>query len=168
MLSARMAEYEEDQTEFALLSLVKDPLPQNRLELAENVKCMKLVDERLEELNRNNELSAEPIPRASNGTSTSLTFYGLCEADVEQSIVSSDFTEILKLASSSSDLNHLKDDLKKTQSSLKSAILDETQAWSTDMEKASHRRHDYSPLIESWLQMLIDNEEIKGLVDQAS
>ena len=168
ILSAKMAAYEEDQTELALLSLVKDSLPEHRSELAKSVKCMNLIDERLDKLSNNGISSVENDVVNANGTYTDFTSYGICEADINRSMVSPEFSEKLKLASSFSNLSQLKDDLIKIQASLKTAILDEIQAWSTDVEKASHRRHDYGPLIETWLKMLTDNGEIRDLTERTS
>ena len=166
ILSAKMAEYEEGQTDFALMSLVKDPLPQYQLELADNMNCIDLVNKRLERQTSETKTSIEADGLRSITNSSSLALYGVSEADIRKSVISPEFEERLRLASSASQFNQLKEDLEKTQSSLRSAIIDEMQACSTDKEKASHRRHDYGPLIETWLEMLIDNGELRSLIEQ--
>lgn len=168
ILSAKMAEYEEDQTDFALMSLVKDPLPQYQLELANNMKCIDSVNERLEKQNCEKNSSAEADGLRSTTNSEILDPYGICKADIQKSVIPSNFEKKLESASSASQLNQLKEDLENAQSSLKSVVLDELQACSMDGEKASHRRHDYGPLIESWLEMLVDNGELRSLIEQAA
>ena len=152
IISAQMAEYEEDQIEFALLGLVKDPLIQLQQALHDNVCALEMIDDR---------------HSATTDGANDLELPNAFEQNMlQESCITPELKERLAQATSPNLLTQLRSELENEQLSLKSAVKDEKQALGRDVVKASQRRHDYTLVIRSWLEMLIDKGELKTLIEQ--
>ncbi|KAF2086290.1 ubiquitin carboxyl-terminal hydrolase [Saccharata proteae CBS 121410] len=167
-LAARMAQYEEQQVEFGLLSLTKDPIIDARRELAGNIRIIQAIEERLQSVNHDWR-SFNPTPDGTeddvlNGPTSGLHI-------TAESIMNSQNPELITRKLGSEDDAETLFDLRQKyvteQASLIAAILDEDASACADEVKAESCRHDYGPLIRTWLGMLAENDVLKELVEES-
>ena len=155
-LEARMSEYEDGQIEFAILSLVKEPLISLVLSLSENIRTLQGVTEALNTI--------DPGWRGFVATES------IGGGDVEENILLGpdpgycvdqkrlDNTRISsksqkKLVSVSiGTLLPFWQEVVKAQSLLRALIKQEQESSQVDEEKAARRRHDYGSTIHTWLR----------------
>lgn len=62
-------------------------------------------------------------------------------------------------------LFEMRQELIASQNSLRAAIIEEMVSIEQDNEKARSRRHDYAPMIYTWLSLLAGNRTLQGLVE---
>lgn len=159
-----MAEYEEDQIEFSILSLAKDPMAEHVGNLSSNVKSLSFLDQRLAELQNS---STEPDNTRheihDNGESIlgpdpsfSLNLEDLDQAQIPEDLVARCEAEDVD------DILNVKRDLIDRQKGLRLIIKEEQQSRQTDEDYAESRTHDYGPAICHWVRLLAK----KGLVEE--
>jgi ubiquitin carboxyl-terminal hydrolase L5 len=154
-LEARMAQYEDGRIEFAILSLVKDPLIGLRTELALNVKSLSTVSTRLDELAPDwrtfSMFMSEEIGEFSDATLVGPSVdYSLSEADIFNATLPSDVG--IKLAVDTVwDILRYRSALASVQARLRTSIREEEESHHRDEEKVRERRHDYGPAIQTWI-----------------
>ncbi|KAJ5639839.1 uncharacterized protein N7484_007701 [Penicillium longicatenatum] len=140
----RMTAYEEEQIEFSILGVVRDPLHDLIQQLAINVRSLEtliaqltspatpvLPDAMLSELK---ETVLGPDPS-----------YGLSRADIDAAVISE-----VAFPEFATDLQRLRE----VQHQLRGRIREEQQAQRTDEDHATGRRYDYGPAVRTWLRFL--------------
>lgn len=153
-----MAEYEDNQIEFSVLSVAKDPLIEHVAQLNANFKSLRL-------LNRN--LSPEQGRIPDDGTVLGPdTMCGSTETDIDQTQVEPFVQNLLEPAKNSNEeLERLKNNLIEAQMSIRASILEEQQLHEADEQYAAGRRHDYSPAVLTWLRLLARKEMVAELAE---
>ena len=151
-IEARIAQYEEGQIEFAIMSLVKDPLIGFSEELAQNVRDLTVLSTR------------RPCPRlvtkpgdsqdpggGPQGFDDEVVLgpherYGLSQSTIDASEASA---EILEIAESGADAvrQTALARLIAEQGRLRIVILEEVEARTLERKRVECRQHDFSPLV---------------------
>jgi len=164
IIEERMQRYEGDQIQFSLLSLGKSPLLTAQDQLAINIRAFCMVEEQLSicqpDWNRfiETEESGE-ILREANMT------YGISIEQLEAAILPQSTLSIINDPTTvPSQLFEMRRDLADAQIQLKASLLDEVAAARRDEERALGRRHDYTPVINTWLKMLAGKGVLKDLI----
>lgn len=142
-----MAQYEESRMEFAILSLVKDPVINLLSDLAGNVLDIRAVQSQLEEIKPDWRSfiyegitdSKETQPALVTGPDAGL---GLTDAHLSKSQAIQDNQFQLPLASAEDGLTKRKK-LITAQQDLKMAIQEEVQSRHLEQEKANARSRDF-------------------------
>ena len=153
-----MANYESDQIEFAILSLVRDPLMNLIPSLAQNVKVLNFTLPRLRGMSETFELdtlncTTGPEPRYR------LT-YDLIES---QNIPKAD-NNIL-VGGTQTELRGLYEKLISVQNDLQAKIEEELELIRIEDERTARRRHDNGPLIQKWIRFLAHHEAVKPIAE---
>lgn len=154
-----MTEYEEDQIEFSILSLVRDPLVDLVPRLASNVKSVSAVDKRLSalgiaETEFKGDASDDGIIYGPDG-SFDLTSEMLDNGTVPDADMSR------YQSATGEELLQYRQDIINAQRETRAAIKEEQQSYRADEDYAASRRHDYGPAIQKWVKTLAR----KGLVE---
>ena len=151
-----MAAYEEDQIEFSILGLVRDPLPDLIQQLAANVRRLEILNERLLS---HSEMGAE-LNETVLGPDAS---YGLGRADIDAAVIpESDQAEYQ--ASTIEQLQQHQGALQERQRELRARIREEQQAQRADEDHATGRRYDYGPAVRTWLRFLARKQLLAELL----
>lgn len=157
-----MTEYTEDQIEFSILSLVRDPIVDLVGELALNVKCLQTIETSLREEEHGETVKTETI-EVFNGASDCLFGPDLALELTQQDIDNAEIP-LIKLEeyrkASFELLKPLRNKLAASQNAIKRSIQDELQSRRADEDHAAGRRHDYNPAISFWARSLVK----KGLI----
>ena len=149
-----MAEYEEGQIEFSILSLIRDPLLDLIPMLAENIKSLIVVTSYLEDIASENALGNDQRGCEVEGTLTSSdSAYGLTARAIEQAHVSSKVDSALQ-SQVLSDIIDCRRELVDSQARLRASIRDEYEAKHMEDQQANARRYDYGPLALKLAQVL--------------
>ncbi|PYH63915.1 ubiquitin C-terminal hydrolase 37 [Aspergillus vadensis CBS 113365] len=164
-IRARMEAYEEDQIEFSILSVARDPLPELVNQLAANVRSLEIIQERL-----------TSIPESSAGLESTLADsiyentilgpdegYALTRKTIDQ-VTIHERQEREYQTCSVEELNHHRQRLGHAQQELRAAIREEQQSQQTDEDYAEGRRYDYGPAIRTWLRFLARKRLIEDLL----
>ncbi|EEP82123.1 predicted protein [Uncinocarpus reesii 1704] len=149
-IQSRMAEYEEDQIEFSILSLSKDPLDQYVSRLAFNVNRLIAIDEQL--LKHQHHQDAVTSDDATI-VGPDLSF-GLTQEFLEHATLPEVDIEGYKTMSKE-HLLELRKSFSTQQHQARAAVKEEMQAREADNAYAAKRRHDYGPAVQTWLQALL-------------
>ncbi|GAD99852.1 ubiquitin carboxyl-terminal hydrolase, family 1 protein [Paecilomyces variotii No. 5] len=160
MVLSRMLEYEEDQIEFSILGVVRDPLVDHIGQLAQNVKALRIIDAKL----------AERGPPVSNNTQPSVILgpepsLRLAETDIDNATIPAAEAEQYESASPEDLLLH-RQTLVSLQQSIKQSINGELQSHQEEDDYASGRRHDYGPAVRAWIKKLARRHIIQDLVEK--
>ena len=156
-IEACMSEYEEGQIEFAILSLVRDPLLDLLPALATNVKGIQALTAHLEGIYAEKEKGDSTKHQEGSLSDDILTgpdlTIGLTQDKIEQaetlpSIESAIGSHVI------STIRLCQQELCVAQIRLRALIRDEYEAKHSDEEKANARRHDYGPLALKLAQIL--------------
>lgn len=167
-IEARMAECEEGQIEFAILSLVKDPLLSHVTALAVNVKSIIALERRLDNLGSDwkscvaNSTLGEGVLTNGNLTSPD-PGYELCQAMLDQAAILPSIIEALQ-SDLVSEIIARRQELVTEQARLRLAITEEQQSRRSDEERAVSRRHDHGPLVSSLLEILEHKVALESLL----
>ena len=158
----RMAEYEEDQIEFSILSLAKDPLVDLVGKLAANVKCLEIVQQRLkthEEGGSKRELVASLLENTILVPDES---YGLTRVDIDEAVVTAKQMEEYEDCTIDGLMQNLQK-LNTTQHDLRATIKEEQQSRQADDDYAFGRRYDYGPAVSLWIRFLARKRMLESL-----
>lgn len=159
----RMAGYEEDQIEFSILGLVRDPLLDLIGKLAVNVKCLEIVNERLDsngEIDSESALATTIVENTVLGPDAS---FGLTKEAIDKAVIPTDQAEEYGTCSVDELLQH-RQKLSLAQQELRAAIREEQQSHRADDEYALGRRYDYGPAVRAWVRYLARKKMIQDLV----
>ncbi|KAK2757846.1 hypothetical protein FQN54_004252 [Arachnomyces sp. PD_36] len=166
---ARMAGYEEDQIEFSILGLVKDPIINLVADLAQNVKELQAVRERLDLFNPPAEVPSST--KADNSKLPDRTLLGpdgsykLTQDDIDKAEIPSD--KMTRYTSASQDqLRSYENELVDKQKELRSSVKEEQHSQEADDNHAAGRKHDYASAVNRWLSMLARKKKIEELVNE--
>ncbi|GFF24044.1 ubiquitin carboxyl-terminal hydrolase, family 1 protein [Aspergillus udagawae] len=161
----RMAEYEEDQIEFSILSVAKDPLVELEDKLAVNVKCLEAVNrwlasrEEVEETCPGPECPASLLENTILGPDSS---FNLARHRIEGVIIPPD-REVQYAKASAEELRQHQYRLSNEQRELRASILEEQQSHRADDDYATGRRFDYGPAVRAWIRLLARKRIIESL-----
>ncbi|KAI5301373.1 hypothetical protein KEM55_007275 [Ascosphaera atra] len=161
-IQARMAEYEEDQIEFAVLSVGKDPSISLTSRLCSNIKSLNALDARLSELG-----SEAAASDSENGTlSGPDVSYGVTKAALDEAELLPPTKELLS-SSAIAKLREHRSTLAETQRELRASLQEERQSFHADEQYAAQRRHDYSPAVEQWIRILARKGNVEHLAAES-
>ncbi len=166
-----IAKSEQGQIQFSLLALVQDPIIDLRHSLAVNMRAFQALLSRLDEVQPDwknfvatiaeDEASVED--RVIVSTSSE---FGVDQAAIDNASIDESTQESLR-SSCPSSLMTLRQRLVYQQADLQASIRAEEASSEADKQRAAERRHDYGPLIQRWLRLLIQNGNLKTLVENA-
>ena len=156
-ITAQMAQYEEGQIEFVILSLLKEPLIDLVADLAKNVKGVDALSSRLNNINPG---WREYLTTPQHGNLEENDFlvgpsarYRL-EADaIDGAILSSAFRSQLE-SESMTNLLKMWQDLVANQARIRASINDEQETTRLDEERAMSRRNDKGLLAKGLIEVL--------------
>ncbi|KAJ5886343.1 uncharacterized protein N7473_009017 [Penicillium subrubescens] len=158
----RMAAYEEDQIEFSILGLVRDPLPDLVQQLAVNVRSLEMIHERL--LSDGDTTAAATTITPFEGTvigpepSLALTRAVINAAEIPEESV----REYRRC--SPSQLQEHRQRLTQAQGELRCRVREEQQSQRADDDHATGRRYDYGPAVRTWLRFLARKKVLAELI----
>lgn len=143
-----MAQYEEGQIEFAILSLVRDPLLNLVPALALNVKCIAAASRRLDKIKPDwREIiltSGEEGGIQSDGLLTSAdAAFGLTSQDIDQARLPDSCLDDNLSIEDVSKLVAWRQELVNKQACLRMGILEEHQSTQSDEQRAAARGRDF-------------------------
>jgi ubiquitin carboxyl-terminal hydrolase L5 len=162
-----MAAYEEEQIEFSILGLVRDPLSDLVQQLAVNVRSLEMVQERL--LSDGDTTAATTTAATTTMTSFEGTVIGP-EPSLALTRAAIDAAEIPEAtlkeyrSCSPSQLQEHRQTLSQAQAELRSRVREEQQAQRTDDDYATGRRYDYGPAVRTWLRFLARKQVLAELI----
>ncbi|KAB8269645.1 ubiquitin carboxyl-terminal hydrolase [Aspergillus minisclerotigenes] len=163
-LITRMTEYEEDQIEFSILSLVRDPLVDLIGKLAVNIKCLELLNQRL--TTQAPAVAHSELPFASRILENTILgpdkSFDMTRESIDQAIVPV-VLERYNLFSAQENVG-FQQKLCNEQQALRAAIRDEQQTQRADDDYAAGRRYDYGPAIRTWVRFLARKGVIESLM----
>ena len=168
-LEARMAEYEDGQIEFAILGLVKDPLINLVHSLASNVKSLRALEGRLQDVKPTWRSFATFASSEKDGIPENTVFgpdahFQLEQAAIERAALGPEVQH--KLAGDSvADILDLRRNLAFEQTNLRVAIKEEQASDYHDEARAATRRHDYGPAVKLWIEILSAKGVLRDLLD---
>lgn len=157
-IEARMAQYEEGQIEFAILSLVGDPLLEMIPALAKNVKGINALSTRLDIVKPG---WKDFIDSSTNGEITdtdsfisSLNLaYGLSQEILDRAEPSQAVMDLCHSDVASDILGH-REHLITTQAGLRMSIREEIQSNQSDEERAAARTCDYGARMQNFVRKM--------------
>ena len=146
-IEARMAQYEEDQIEFAILSLIKDPLLDLLSTLATNVKIIAALETRLDKIKpdwrRYDTSSANGGDGCLNAhLTTADASYGLEQHDIDDVNISNPASAALLSSENVVDILAFRQELILEQASVRLDIREERQSVEAEDCRAAARRRD--------------------------
>jgi ubiquitin carboxyl-terminal hydrolase L5 len=164
MIKERMHEYEGDQIQFNLLSLCKNPLLTIPTQLALNVNNLITVEKSLSHL--------QPDWHSFSGDESGETLRGpnatfLLTPELLDMTKFEAFYKPEGPSITAANLIEIRAQLLWAQAPLRAAIIDELAAVDQDNKRATNRRHDYTPMIYTWVRFLAENGTLQGLVEKA-
>lgn len=157
-IEARMAQYEEGQIEFAILSLVRDPLLEMVPALAKNVKDINALSTRLDTVKPrwkdfiDSSTNGEFMDTNSFISSVNLA-YGLSQEMLDQAEPSQAVMDLCHGDVASDILGH-REHLITTQADLRMSIREEIQSNQSDEERAAARTCDYGARIQNFVRKM--------------
>lgn len=164
-----MTECAEDQIEFSILGLVRDPILDFIKELAVNVKCLQVVDAGLREERSNGDI--EDTVGLANGVREYLTgpdpTLELTQQDIDNAEIPSHRMDEYQNGSNPRLLS-LRNELVASQMMIKKSIQNELQSRRLDENYAAGRRHDYNPAIIYWARALAKKGLLPDLASKAT
>ncbi|KAL8735663.1 MAG: hypothetical protein Q9166_000832 [cf. Caloplaca sp. 2 TL-2023] len=168
-IETRMARYEDGQIEFAILSLVKEPLTNLVATLAENVKSITSIRQRLTEI-QGEQKKPQPDPTKCNNMENHDLVLGPCEQyqlsqDALDRAVLSPQNEQQLRSGDTSTLIAVLQPLETAQASLRASIRDEAKAIQADNDRAASRRNDKGLLAKGLLQVLDRMGKVRSLME---
>ena len=144
----------EGENDFAIMTLVQDPLVSLVPRLAENVAALQAIAKRLQSIKPGMEDISSPkdCEDLSIGIEGPDGNYGLDQSMIDQASVSKSTAEVLQ-CNSYSDLVRHKSELLAVQAVIRTSITEEHESRQSDQQRACGRRHDIEPLT---IQLLRD------------
>ncbi|KAK8256820.1 ubiquitin carboxyl-terminal hydrolase [Phyllosticta capitalensis] len=166
-LMARMAQYEEGQIEFGLLSLVKDPQIELKEQLAQNVKSIQCCEERLTQVQPAwREFAMDGDSSEENLITGISVEYSMGAEDIRLATIPPSLEKKIQKDDDPTTLIETRQKLVIEQSGLRASLRDEEQTAAADREKAENRRHDYGPFVQTWLRMLAESGTLRTLIEE--
>lgn len=157
-----MAEYEEDQIEFSILSLVRDPTLDHIEKLALNVKLIGTVNRCLAELEESRLESSLELTGLESTIIGPDASFELTQETIDRVAVPTEEAQRYQTYAVS-ELLQLRRNLCESQRDLRIAIREEQESRRSDDDYAVGRRFDYGPAIRAWIRFLARKKVIKDL-----
>ena len=153
-----MAQYEEGQIEFAILSLVRDPLLEMIPALAENVKAINALSTRLDVIKPGwkdfiDSSTNSQIAGNDNSISNPNLAYGLTQEMLDQAEPSQAVMDLCHSDVASDILGH-REQLITTQAGLRMSIREEIQSNQSDEDRAASRTCDYGARMQKFVRKM--------------
>ena len=171
-IETRMAEYEDGQIEFAILSLVQDPILSLVSSLAANIRGLRAVSTRLDDVIPDwksfiPSATADDFLMMDNMLDGPDTDYNLKQEAIDQASATVGVQD--KLASGAVvELLALRQELVAAQAGLRASIREEQQSVRVDEDKVASRRHDYMAALQVWVRCHVGKYFIKILKDEGA
>ena len=152
--------------EFAVLGVVRHPLPKLVLELASNIERLRHLDAVLD---LRCSTWRESWTELRHGEQADRTLLGPDESyGIHEDLLSNSHIPVLEsgLASQSTDdilLSRVR--LAEEQEKLRTSVVQEREAFLSDEAKCEGRKFDYSSVLYDWLKFLLRNGTMKEIVD---
>ena len=164
-----MARYGDGQIEFAVLSLVRDPLVMLRSSLAENIRNLQLLTARLDRMFSGwkefvSKSADAGAPDSGNPAFGPDPDYGIEQRMIDEIEPSPTYQERLSTQSHEALLSY-RQELAQDQVGLRFSIKEEQESCRLDEEKYARRRHDYGPALRAWVQFHAEKGMIKELLE---
>ena len=163
-IEARMAQYEEGQIEFAILSLVQDPLREMVHALSENVKAINALSSRLDVIKpgwkdfihsaTNGELSGTVSLISKPNLAYGITQETLDEAEPSQAVADICHSDV------ADDILGHREQLITMQAGLRMSIKEEMQSNHSDEERAAARTCDYGARMQAFVRKMKVKEQL--------
>ncbi|KAJ5110752.1 hypothetical protein N7532_001287 [Penicillium argentinense] len=162
----RMAAYEQEQIEFSILGLVRDPLPDLQQELAINIRSLEIITDRL--TNHPSPLVSHLAEQATTLKETESSFgpdtsLGLTRAMIDAALAPDNSLSQYREASLPALIQH-QETLRSAQRDLRLRLREEQQMQQADDEHAKGRRYDYGPAVRTWLRCLARKQQLAELL----
>jgi len=170
-ITERMESLSSGGIEFALISLVKDPMTVHQEDLAQNIRCLQEVQSKLSAVKPSwrdfsTDSDETECARRDSVVSGPHEGYGIRDGAIADSAIPSAIAEQLKV-DCPEKLIALRQDLVTAQSGLRSMIKSEQSQAEFDQRRALERRYDYGQTIAAWLEMLAGEEgAVKDLLEE--
>ena len=157
-IQARMTQYGEEQIEFSILSLVKEPLLGFIDALAENVKSLAALSKQLDILRPDWKQFIASSGDEGGISSTDVVvkpdaIYGLT-SDICDRASTPQSTKAIIADGAASELMELSQKLVTEQVSLRASIREEQQSAHSDLDRAASRCFDYGPSVHNLMGLL--------------
>ena len=157
-IESRMAQYEDGQIEFAILALVQEPLTKLVAALAENVRSIALISQRLDQLQSNwRDLALDRTdgkdPAEQDFVLGPCKQYSLDQDAIDGAVLCHTLKAQLD-GNKALDLVGTWQDLITAQAGLRRSIKDEATAVQADNERAASRRSDRGLLAKGLVHVL--------------
>ena len=157
-IEARMAQYEEGHIEFAILSLVRDPLLGMIPALAENVKAINALSARLDIVKPGWKDFFEPptngkIAGMNSPISGSNLAYGLTQELLDQARLPQAMIDLCN-GSLASDIFRYRERLITMQTDLRMSVREEMQSNQSDEDRAVARACDYGARMQNFVRKM--------------
>ncbi|KAF2459662.1 ubiquitin carboxyl-terminal hydrolase [Lineolata rhizophorae] len=163
LLVDKMAAYEQEEIEFNLMSLVKDPVTTLREELAANICSLRKVEKTLDDTDAEwKNFTTDSDDDVVRGPDLAL---GVFASLIEDSNIPAAVEKKVAIDESMSGLLDVRHDLINQQAKVKIAIRDEAESARADTRKALERRCDFGPMIHKWVGYLAENGVLRELVE---
>ncbi|KAI4165058.1 MAG: hypothetical protein LQ342_001335 [Letrouitia transgressa] len=167
-IQSRMAQYEEGQIEFAVLSLVKDPISNLLAALAENINSGAVILSHLDNLNTawmdEVTLPLECEALRARFMVKSHEHYGIDQVETNPAVETDSFLKEL-CAQDVPQLVKKLQRLVEDQATLKSSIKTEKEANRLEEEQATSRRNDQGQLAKGLLEVINRMEKMDLFLD---
>lgn len=157
-IEARMAQYEEGHIEFAILSLVRDPLLEMVPALVENMKAINALSSRLDIVEPGwNDYTDSSRNRKIAGTNSLINepnlAYGVTQDMIHQAELSQAVVDLCHCNVGSDILRH-REQLITIQADLRTSIREEMQSNQSDEERAAARTCDYGARMQNFVRKM--------------
>ena len=157
-IETRMAQYEDGQIEFAILSLVKEPLIKLVDALAKNVNSITSMRWRLHQM-ESDRAGPQSDSTGGNESGEQSPILGPCEKyrlsqeAIDHAVLSPEHEELLESGDGVA-MSAIVLDLTTAQASIRASIRDEIKATQADDDRAASRRNDKGLLAKGLLQVV--------------
>ncbi|KAL8798518.1 MAG: hypothetical protein Q9182_006607 [Xanthomendoza sp. 2 TL-2023] len=168
-IETRMAQYEDGQIEFAILSLVQEPLTKLVAALAENVKSIAAVRHHLAKLPNGLEELQQGSMGANIEEEQNLVLgpceqYKLTQEVLDQAVLSPQFEQQVDNAEAS-ELQTIEKELIVAQVSIRASTMEELKAIEAGNDRAASRRNDKGLLAKGLLEVLARMDRIQSIME---
>lgn len=157
-----MAAYEEDQIEFSILSLTKDPSIELIDKLSANVKSLGIVKEHIDADGSAGSAAGLVSSVLENILLDADASYSLTQESIDHAVITAGEEERYQNSSIDELVQHLQK-LSERQIELRASIKEEQQSRQADDDYAAGRRYDYGPAVRTWIRMLARKRKFDSL-----
>ena len=159
-LQDRMAAYEEEEIEFSILGLVRDPLTDLINDLAVNVRTLEILNKRASSLcSLSDTLDLHESDETVLGPDPSLS---LTREEIDVAVIPQEALDDYQTCSDEK-LHEYRQKISRRQRELRLRIREEQLSHRSDYDYAAGRRFDYGLAIRTWLRLLAQKEQLQEM-----